>query len=200
MSPLYQPTFALAVLLAIGAAPARLSAQSPVVRGAAEWSITASAARGVAVLQSRGGQRYAMPSLAWGRILTDERGPRWIRGRFEWSIELSPIFVEWSSGQARGAAVAPLGWRWNLAPRGRFHPYLEAGGGAVWTSSAIPAGTTGTNFMAHAGIGVRIFHAARQAVVVGYRLHHISNGNRVASNPGVNAHMLTVGLTTLRNR
>jgi hypothetical protein len=194
---LYRPALAAAIALAI---VADLSAQPAVARGDTEWAVGAGLARGVTLLQSDGGQRYAMPTVSWGRVLTDERGPRWMRGRFEWSLEISPLFAEWSSGRARGVAIAPLGWRWNLAPRGRLHPYLEAGGGALWTTAAVPAGTTGTNFMSHVGFGVRVLNASRRGVVVGYRLHHISNGNRVAMNPGVNSHMLTVGWTAVRSR
>lgn len=162
--------------------------------------MTAGVARGAEVLQSTGRQRYAMPALAWGRVLSDLRGPGWMRGRFEWVVEVAPYFIEWREGHARGAGVLPLGWRWNLAPHGVVYPYLEVGGGALWTTEAVPTGTTGSNFMTHAGAGVRVLAGGGHGVVVGYRLHHISNGNRVASNPGVNAHMLVVGVTAIRRR
>ena len=81
--------------------------------------MAAGVARGIALLQSAGGQRYAMPSVSWGRVLTDLRGPGWMRGRFEWLVELSPFFVEWAEGHARGAGVVPLAWRWNFERGGR---------------------------------------------------------------------------------
>ena len=179
------------------AAPAAAAGQDAVTRGASEWAVTASLARGIGLLQSSGGERYVMPTLSWGRVLTDLRGPSVLRGRFEWAIELSPAFAEWSSGRARGVGLAPLQWRWNLAPRGRVHPFAEVGGGALWTSAPIPSGTTGSNFMTHAGVGVRVLGAGGHGLVVGYRLHHISNGNRLARNPGVNAHMITLGWTAV---
>lgn len=182
-------------LLALGQPSA-----SPLRRGATEWTATAAVAHGVSVLESRGGQRYAMPALAWGRVLTDLRGPRWMRGRFEWVVEAVPYFVEWAEGEARGAGVVPLGWRWNLAPHGRLHPYVEVGGGALWTTEAVPAGTTGTNFMTHGGAGLRWLGGGGAGWIVGYRLHHVSNGNRVARNPGVNAHMLVIGWTRIAAR
>ncbi|MCC6987572.1 MAG: acyloxyacyl hydrolase [Acidobacteria bacterium] len=188
----------LAVTLASGAGVAR--AQTPVVRGATEWSASAGAARGITFLQSVGGERYLTSQLSWGRVLTDPRGPSWARGRFEWAVEVVPVFAEWSAGKARGIGLTPLGWRWNFEPRGRLAPYAEVGGGALWTSAPIPAGTTGSNFTAHAGVGVRVFTARGQGVVVGYRLHHISNGNRLRRNPGVNAHMLTLGWTRMGTR
>lgn len=151
-------------------------------------------AHGITVLQSQGGQRYLMPAIAWGRVLTDPRGPSWARGRFEWGLEVTPFF-ELSGGRARGAGVAPLAWRWNLEPRHGAYPYVEAGGGALWTSEAVPSGTTGSNFMTHIGAGVRLLGTRTHGLTVGYRFHHISNGNRLTRNPGVNAHMVAVGWT-----
>jgi len=187
-----------AVALLLPAGPA--IAQPAIAPGTTEWSVTAGAARGIAILESRGGQRYGTTQLAWGRVLTDLRGPGWFRGRFEWSVEAVPAFVEWSSGEARGAGVSPLGWRWNFSPHGPVLPYVEVGGGALWTSHPIPAGTTGSNFTSYAGVGVRVLRAGRHGLIASYRLHHISNGNRLRRNPGVNAHMITLGWTRLDGR
>ena len=186
----------VALVLASGT-PRGASAQEAVGRGGAEWSVAASLARGIGLLQSAGGERYAMPTLSWGRVLTDLRGPGWARGRFEWAVEVTPIFAEWSSGRARGVGLAPLQWRWNLAPRGRLYPFAEVGGGALWTTQPIPTGTTGSNFMTHGGVGLRVLGGRGRGLVASYRLHHISNGNRLRRNPGVNAHMITVGYTWL---
>ena len=79
-------------------------------------------------------------------------------------------------------------------------PFAEVGGGALWTTAAVPAGTSCTNFTTYAGAGLRVLGANGRGMVVGYRLHHISNGNRVALNPGVNAHMLVVGWTGVSRR
>lgn len=185
----------MALVAAVLAAAPAAAGQDAVTRGVTEWSASAAVARGIDLLQSNGGQRYAMPTLSWGRVLTDVRGPAFLRGRFEWAVEVTPFFVEWSSGRARGVGVAPLQWRWNLAPHGRVHPFAEVGGGALWTTAPIPAGTTGSNFMTHGGVGVRVLDGHGRGLVAGYRLHHISNGNRLRRNPGVNAHLLTVGYT-----
>ena len=89
------------------AASSGAAAQTPVVRGATEWSASAGAARGITFLQSVGGERYLTSQLSWGRVLTDLRGPAWARGRFEWAVEVVPIFAEWSAGKARGIGVTP---------------------------------------------------------------------------------------------
>jgi hypothetical protein len=185
---------------ALTAAPHAQEAPPAIGRGMSEWSAAANVAHGIAILESGGGQQYAMPTLSWGRVLTDLRGPGWMRGRFEWLVEMAPYFTEWGEGSTRGAGVVPLGWRWNFAARGRVLPFAEIGGGALWTTAPIPAGTSSTNFTTYAGVGLRVVGAAGRGLLVGYRLHHISNGNRVSENPGVNAHMLVVGWTGFSTR
>lgn len=181
------------------ATPTSAAAQG-LERGDTEWSASAGVARGITFLQSEGGERYATLQASVGRVLTDLRGPRLLRGRFEWTVEVVPLLAEWSSGGARGVGVTPLGWRWNFEPRGRWHPFAELGGGALWTTAPLPRGTTGSNFTSHAGLGVRILGERGHGVVVGYRLHHVSNGNRLRRNPGVNAHVLVLGWTRIRTR
>lgn len=193
--PLY-----VGLALVLSVAPAARADQTAVsvTRGAHEWSTSAAAARGITVLQATGGDEYGLLQLTWGRVLTDVRGRGLVRGRFQWSIELVPYFRQWAGGRAVGVGVNPLAWRWNLEPRGRLWPFVDVGGGALWTSAPLPAGTTSSNFSAHAGIGVRVLAHGDRGAIVSYRLHHISNGNRLRQNPGVNAHLLSAGWTWVR--
>jgi hypothetical protein len=184
------------VAIGFGAAPA--TAQAILPRGATEASVGVSAAHGITLLESQGGDRYATAQIAWGRILTDARGPGRLRGRFEWSVEATPILAQWRGGHAVGLGVTPLAWRWNIERSGRVRPFVDVGGGALWTTEPLPAGTTGSNFTSHAGVGVRMLGPRGSGWLVSYRLHHISNGNRLRRNPGVNAHMLTVAWTRVR--
>jgi hypothetical protein len=79
-------------------------------------------------------------------------------------------------------------------------PYAELAGGGLFTSNPVPPGTARANFTAHAGFGLRAFLRPQQAFVLGYRFHHISNGNRLPRNPGVNAHVVQVGWSYVRQR
>ena len=181
------------VLALAGATP--VAAQSALARGSAEWTAAAAIAQGIECCNRRAASAMRCRPWRGAACSPTPRGPSWLRGRFEWMVEVSPYFAEWKEGRARGAGVVPLSWRWNLDPRGRWFPYAEVGGGALWTTEPVPKGTTGTNFTTHAGFGARWLAAGGQGLLIGYRLHHISNGNRVARNPGVNAHMLVVGWT-----
>jgi hypothetical protein len=61
------------------------------------------------------------------------------------------------------------------------------------TSEPIPEKTGRLNFSAHWGGGVRLLQRGRNAMLIGYRFQHFSNGNEFATNPGVNSHVVLAG-------
>jgi hypothetical protein len=50
------------------------------------------------------------------------------------------------------------------------------------------------NFVYEMGVGLRMSWLAQGGVVVGYRRHHVSNAGLAEVNPGLNSHMLFLGL------
>ena len=162
--------------------------------------MTGGPAIGVVLFHSQGGHKYLLPSISWGRILSGPVGPGVLRGRFEWAVEVIPVFTQFNPERTYGFGVTPLLWRWNFDSRGNIAPFAELAGGALWTRDPVPAQTTTANFTAHASYGIRYFFRPNQAFVVAYRLHHISNGNRLERNPGVNAHVLQVGFSVMLPR
>lgn len=170
-----------------------IDASTVVEPGATEWMVTAGPAWGIVVFRSSRNHRYMIQTVSWGRILAAPRGPGGLRGRFEWAVEVAPIYRQYEPSDTNGLAITPLVWRWNFEPRGRLAPYGELAGGGLWTRDPVPDKTTTANFTAHAAVGLRVFLRQREAAVVSYRFHHISNGNRIKQNPGVNAHMIQVG-------
>ena len=182
-------------------APAAPFDVSPLLEvGTSEWMIAGGPAWSASLFHSVEGHHYALQTVSWGRILTGPRAPGFLRGRFEWAIEGVPIYGQYSPQNTYGFGITPLLWRWNFEPTGRLAPYAEVGGGALWTRDPVPAQTTTSNFTGHTGAGVRIFIRPDEALVIGYRFHHISNGNRLEANPGVNAHVLQFGWSHLRPR
>jgi hypothetical protein len=168
--------------------------------GTSEWMATAGPAFGIVIFHSAAGHRYVLQSLSWGRILSRPVGPGALRGRFEWALELLPVYGQYEPDSTYGVGVTPLLWRWNFEPRGKLAPFAELAGGALFTKDPVPLRTTTANFTAHASYGVRYFFRPRTAFVASYRFHHISNGNRLERNPGVNAHVMQVGFSLLRPR
>jgi hypothetical protein len=195
---------AIALALLLGFSPAAF-AQEPVPGppldvGTTEWMATAGPAFGVELFHSEGGHKYVLQTLSWGRILSKPVGPGVLRGSFEWSMEVVPVYGQFAPDDTYGFGVTPLLWRWNFVPRGKVVHFAELAGGALWTQHPVPTRTTTANFTAHLAYGVRYFLRRHLSVVGMYRLHHISNGNRLERNPGVNAHVLQAGLSLMRPR
>jgi opacity protein-like surface antigen len=161
--------------------------------GVAEWTVAAGVARSVNLFESESGRSYAVQTIGWGRELTRELGPGLVRGRFVWAAELTPIFAQYSPSSIYGAGIAPLVWRWNFVPQPRWSAFAELAMGGLWTTDPIPDDTSSANFTAHWGGGVRFRPRGPHAVLLAYRFQHLSNGNNLSSNPGVNSHVLLVG-------
>jgi lipid A 3-O-deacylase PagL len=166
--------------------------------GTMEWMVGAGPAWGLVVFHSAGGHKYLLQTVSWGRVLTEAHGPGLLRGRFELAFEVAPVYAQYSPRHTYGFGVTPLLWRWNFEPYQKLAPYAELAGGGLWTRDAVPERTTTSNFTAHGSYGVRYLLGPRHTINVAYRFHHISNGNRLERNPGVNAHVLMFGVSVLQ--
>jgi hypothetical protein len=189
-------TLAAAIVLGCNVSPAAAQpSPEELAPFQSEWLVLGGAGSDVRPLSDR---VVAFHAIEWGRIVTGEHGPGVLRGRLEMVIEVTPVFVAFQSRQAEGAGFSPLMFRWNFRPRHAIHPFLDAGAGVVATNHDVPENTTGLNFSTHAGGGVRIRVADRWGIVVGYRLHHLSNDNTAPRNPGVTSHVGYTGVAYLR--
>lgn len=130
-----------------------------------------------------------------GKVLTDEIGSGWRRGRFEYGITLIPVFRQLRPQAIYGGGIEPLVLRWNSNLRtARIAPYIELAGGAVRTNSNLPTGDTSDfNFTARGGGGIRIFQNTRHRAEIGCRWMHISNANLGVKNPEFNGIQVSVG-------
>ncbi len=165
-----------------------------------EWVIGAGAAWGIRIFHSTGDRWYGVQTVSWGRELTRDLGPGALRGRFAWAVEAMPLFAQTQPTNVFGVGIAPVLWRWNFVPRPRWSAFGELSMGGLWTSAPVPERTKRANFTAHWGGGVRLHVSPGRSLVVAYRLQHISNGNQLITNPGVNSHVLFAGWSTRRTR
>jgi hypothetical protein len=174
-----------------------LDAEPLLTAGATEWMATFGTGYSISLFHSEAGYQYFTQTLSWGRVLTGPtfRGP--LRGRFEWAIELMPVYGQYIPERTFGVGILPLSWRWNFEPSGRYAPFVELSAGFMKSSQPVPTGTASTNFIAHGGGGARILVGRQQALVLTYRLDHISNGNRIPDNPAINAHAFHIGWSVL---
>jgi len=130
----------------------------------------------------------------YGWIITAPHGPGLLRGRFEYAVDAVPVFVVFQrSNTAFGAAINPFGLIWDFDTHGRVVPYIELGGGALFTNTQVPAGTSRINFTSAGAIGVH-FLSGKVNWTADVRLMHISNSGLQALNPGINTVQLRLGI------
>ena len=160
---------------------------------AREWQASAGVARSVNLYQSTSGRSYAVQTIGWSRELTGDLGPGFVRGRFAWGVEATPLFAQFTPSNIYGVGFAPLVWRWNFTPQPRWSMFAELSMGGLWTTEPIPDKTADLNFSAHWGAGIRIGRPHGHALLLAYRFQHFSNGNQFNTNPGVNSHVVLAG-------
>ena len=131
--------------------------------------------------------------LRYGWILTQPHGPGFLKGRFEYAVDVVPVFMVFQRySTAYGAGFSPLGLKWDFAARGRIEPYLELGGGTLFTNHQVPIGTSSVNFTPSAALGMHVLDD-KYAFSVELRYLHISNAGLSSPNPGVNTLEVRVG-------
>ena len=53
--------------------------------------------------------------MRYGWVLTNPHGPGFLRGRFEYAVDVVPVFlVSQPAGTTYGFGLNPLGLKWNL--------------------------------------------------------------------------------------
>ena len=131
--------------------------------------------------------------VRYGWVLTAPHGPGFLKGRFEYAVDAVPAFVVFQPrNTVYGAGINPLGLKWIFATRDGVQPYLELGGGVLFTSHDVPTGTSTVNFMPSAAFGVHFL--GKRAWTVEVRYLHISNAGLATPNPGLNTLQVRVGI------
>lgn len=115
-------------------------------------------------------------------------------------IPLSLVGDPQANGQrvyAHGAGGSPIGAQINFLYNHRVQPFLTSGGGFLYFDRQM-FGATQFNFTAQVGTGVQLFTSRHRSIDFGYKYHHISNANLGRINPGMDSHMLFVGVSFFR--
>ena len=152
------------------------------------------AAGGHSVSGGRASTGVFNAGLRYGWILTGPRLPGLLRGRFEYAVDAVPVFLVFQPANiAYGVSFDPLGLKWNFERHGRFSPYLELCGGALFTNHDVPTGTNTVNFTPQAAFGTHIL-GAKYNVSLELRYLHISNAGLATPNPGINTVQVRLGI------
>jgi lipid A 3-O-deacylase len=121
-----------------------------------------------------------------GRILSSEHGSGILRGNFEYAVDFTPVTVVAQDNTVYGAGFSPIILRWNFTSGHKLAPWLEAGGGVLFTSSDVPSFTNSVNFTPQAAVGINIFLREKRSVDLAFKYLHISNAGLAVPNPGLN--------------
>jgi len=136
---------------------------------------------------------FVLPRV--GLIVTDTVGTNWWRGNLE--LMLEPVYARFTQPFTADLAGASLLAKYNFLVSRRWMPFVDAGGGLVWTDLAprIPEESIQMEFLLQAGLGVHYFATDTVTLTAGVRFSHISNAGLGERNTGLNAVMPYVGLS-----
>jgi hypothetical protein len=100
-----------------------------------------------------------------------------------------------SDAIALGIGVIPLGLHWQSDVPGAAQFHFRVAGGILAFSNPTPViQSTRANFVLEAGGGLTFQRALGREVMIGYKLHHISNAGFGNKNPGLDSNVLYVSL------
>jgi lipid A 3-O-deacylase len=132
-----------------------------------------------------------------GKVLTDDLGGGFLRGNFEWSADLIPFYYLWQPAPAKnayGEGFNAVNLKWNFTNSPRVVPFVELGGGALFTNRQVPVNTSRVNFLTHATLGFQFFSDNRRALTANVLFQHISNAGLAVPNPGINTVQFQIGV------
>lgn len=132
--------------------------------------------------------------LRYGWVLTNPHGPGFLRGRFEYAVDVVPVFLVFQpAGTTYGLGVNPFALKWNLETHRSVVPYFELGGGTLFTNHEVPAGTSRVNFTSSGAFGMHLLRRKCNWSIE-LRYMHISNAGLSTPNPGINTIQVRLGM------
>jgi lipid A 3-O-deacylase PagL len=154
--------------------------------------------------------RYGHIGLRYGRVLAASKTVA-----FEWTIDVVPVAIlsnprfalvlppgpgfQPQRVSAYGAGAAPIGLKFNFRRNKRVQPFGQATGGFLYFNKQVPeVATSQFNFTFDFSGGVQVVNSNRRSYTLGYKFHHISNGNTGFFNPGVDLQMIFFGVSVFK--
>ncbi len=131
--------------------------------------------------------------IQYGHVILKEAGRSWYQGRHKILIEF-PFSVVFHPGSAIMTGINFLAC-WEFTAFEKIVPYLNAGGGLVYTDLDIPGLGSEVNGNYQSGLGIHYLIQRDMSLDVNFRLHHISNAGTEDPNEPLNATKLLFGVT-----
>jgi lipid A 3-O-deacylase len=135
----------------------------------------------------------AMPS--WSMTITDPIGANYFQGQVSFGAELL-TFGTSEPVTGYGVGITPK-LQYTFVGLPRLQPYIEGGGGPLWTDlgGQVPEQPGEFNFVVWGGAGGMWLLTPQWALNIGYRFVHISNGGTRTPNSGLNFGLPFVGIS-----
>jgi hypothetical protein len=180
-----------ALLFAVFLSAPAVRAQAGPVEGGNELQVWTGGGHGTNGSQS--GDGVWNVGFRYGLILTKPHGPGFLRGRLEYAVDAVPLFlVVQKTNTAYGVGINPFAFKWALDTRTSVVPYLELGGGTLFTNTKVPEGTSRINFTTSGAVGLH-FLRSKYNISTEVRYMHISNAGLATPNPGINTIQFRIG-------
>lgn len=172
--------------------------------------------------ENRSDYHFTAAGVKFGKVVLGPALPGLLRGRFEYDVEFMPYWQAFTpkggmrlapvrqadghytnellphgGGTFTGLSITPIILRWDFVPRGHWAPFVQGGGGMIYTTHKFPpdvlvphgtmGGTSVWNFTPQFGVGVNYFISPRRSIYFEANAIHISSSSLGDKNPGVNA-------------
>jgi Lipid A 3-O-deacylase (PagL) len=175
----------------------RVYAQASPENSSHEWQVWTGGGHGINGNQS--GTGIWNLGLRYGLILTSPHGPGFLRGQLEYAFDVVPVWViTQKTNTAYGGSVDPFAFKWILNSPKKVKPFFQIEGGALFTNTKVPEGTSQINFTTSGGVGAH-FLGKKHNFSAEVRFQHISNAGMTNPNPGINTIQLRLGFGAFRN-
>lgn len=129
----------------------------------------------------------------FGYFVTEAPGPGWYRGSLELVAEPTLIHLDASESSTLVGLAAMVRWVFTGWPA--FYPFVEAGGGVLGGQAHLRQTNCDVNYVIQGGVGGLVPLSEKTAITVGYRVQHLSNGDRCSQNLGLNSSVFQVGFS-----
>jgi len=164
---------------------AQLPTDSPVdVLRHPVWGKTIFIGGGTSVDSTPSGQNLVL-GFRLSRVMTNEHGPGFVRGTFEWGGDVIPLDEYWINGGQYAGGIDPVFLKWNFTSPCTVAPYVAIVGGVLFSNHNLPQ----VNFTSGAEVGAQIFRKERNSWDVSVKAYHLSNASIGNHNPGLNANL-----------
>jgi lipid A 3-O-deacylase len=179
------------------------SFETPLRKGAIEWGMLAGYGLSNAIGPSKAGIDFVTLMPRVGYVFAESHGPPPLQGSLEGVVEAVPALVAFEDAQTIYGGGFNLLLRYDVATGTRVVPFVEGGAGILLST---PQSTdhrsqfraSQFNFTLQVAPGLRYFLTPQAALSLEYRLHHISDANTTAHNPGLNADFFLLGFSIFR--